>query len=107
MPSGDWNPDARLRQLHIEIDLSDADSHVTHAGIGYFVRLPSGREHPGGVTVHSPGGDPYVVPPDHEPPAGTISEPYALADEELTRLLNEIGRRMIAAAYEHEGLRLG
>lgn len=86
MPNGDWGPGARLVQLHVEMDVDPDDLHVTHAGIGYHVRVPSGKQHPGGLTVHSPDGN------------------YAIAPRSLAARLEEIAREMAQMAAAHEGL---
>lgn len=75
MPKGDWGEGARLEPLMVNIAVDPTTLAISHVGIGYHVRLPSGKRHPSGFswTDYDPG---------------------------LQRFVDE----MLAAAAEHEGV---
>jgi len=86
MIMGDYAPGAKLEPVRIEIGLDPQTLQLAHVGIGYFIRLPSGRTHSGGYTWHSPQGQ------------------YAMAPREHMDKLQEVVDELLRAAREYEGL---
>lgn len=61
---GDYASETKLEPIRIEIEV-DSQLRLSHVGIGYFLRLPSGRVHESGYTWHSPLGNYAQGPPEH------------------------------------------
>ena len=61
MAKGDWGPGARLEPLVVNITV-DSEGVVMHVGVGYHLRLPSGRAHASGFSWddHCPDAQPFV-----------------------------------------------
>ena len=85
---GDYASGTKLEPYRIEIEVDPQTLKLSHVGIGYFIRLPSGRAHEGGYTWHSPRGQ------------------YAMAPREHTDKLQEVVDELLKAAAEHEGIDL-
>lgn len=85
MPAGDWGQGTKLRPIVINVTV-DEGGQIDHVGIGYRIVTPSGREHNGGFTWHSPKGG------------------YASAPAEHIDGLQRIVTALLRAAAEHEGI---
>jgi hypothetical protein len=86
---GDYAPGAKLEPVRIEIEVDPQTFRLSHVGIGYHVRLPSGRMHEGGYTWHSPKGDYAQGPAEH------------IAD------LQRVVDALLGDAASYEGVELG
>ena len=84
----DYAEGTKLVPHRIEIEVDPENRRLSHVGVGYFVRLPSGRMHPGGYTWHSPRGN------------------YASAPQEHVDKLQEVVDELLQAAAHSEGVEL-
>ena len=84
---GDYAPGTKLEPYRIEIEV-DENRRLSHVGVGYFLRLPSGKVHQGGYTWHSPRGS------------------YAQGPAESVAKLQEVVDELLKAAAEYEEVEL-
>lgn len=82
----DFGPGAKLEPVRIEIEVDPQTLRLSHVGVGYFVRLPSGRVHESGYTWHSPRGQ------------------YAQGPPQSVAKLQEIVDELLTAARDYEGV---
>jgi hypothetical protein len=85
---GDYALGAKLEPIRIEIEVEPQTLRLSHVGVGYFVRLASGKVHEGGYTWHSPKGN------------------YAQGPQEHIADLQRVVDALLKNAAEHEGVEL-